>query len=518
MVCARSAGEAGGMPRRPRALIASAAVISAVAVALTGCGILGSIVPGLLDGGRVNTIGEVEFANDLVIPPLADSTVVNGERQFELTAEAGGTVFVDGAKTPTLGFNQSYLGPTLVMQRDEPIRVNLRNDLDELTTVHWHGMHLPAAMDGGPHQPINPGESRTAAWTVDQPAATLWYHPHPHGSTEDHVARGLAGMVIVQDPEESALTLPRTYGTDDIPLIVQDVRFNADGTLNTGNRGFVGPLGDELLVNGTLGPRLAVSTEAVRLRLLNASTARVYDFGFADDRRFAQIATDGGLLERPLETDHVQLSPGERAEIVVRFTAGETVVLQSRLPDLGITEGGGGERNGGADSFDVLEIVAGSNLAVSPAVPEKLTTIEPLSNPTVERQFDFDGTVINGEPMDMGRIDEVVEVGTTEAWTVRNGMDLPHNFHVHDVQFHVESIGGDAPPPELAGWKDTIYLRPHTDYRLLMRFTDYTSATEPYMYHCHLLWHEDQGMMGQFVVVKPGQDAGTIQGDNHDHH
>jgi suppressor of ftsI len=215
----------------------------------------------------------------------------------------------------------------------------------------------------------------------------------------------------------------------------------------------------------------------------------------------------------------VQLSPGERAEIVVRLEPGERAVLRSRPPDLGADPVLAG-RNGGQDSFDVLQIRAAAALAPSPAVPAALVDVPRLeeSAASVHRDMTLDGFVIDQEPMDLARIDHVVEVGDTEIWTVTNGMDLPHNFHVHDVQFQILSIGGEPPQPGLAGRKDTVYLRPQTAYRLILRFTDYTDRTLPYMYHCHLLWHEDQGMMGQFVVVEPGQGAGTMkQGENHDH-
>jgi bilirubin oxidase len=125
--------------------------------------------------------------------------------------------------------------------------------------------------------------------------------------------------------------------------------------------------------------------------------------------------------------------------------------------------------------------------------------------------------------MAMDHIDEVVELGSTEIWKVTNNMAFPHNFHVHDVQFQVLSIAGAAPPPELAGWKDTVYLRPNSEYRLIMRFDDYSDPDHPYMYHCHLLRHEDSGMMGQFLVLRPGQSVpavwttGTMESDHHEH-
>jgi FtsP/CotA-like multicopper oxidase with cupredoxin domain len=508
--------------RRPRATLITASIIGSLAAAVTlaGCGVLGGFVPALLDGGRVNTVGEVEFTNPLAIPPLAESTTdAAGRRVFDLTAQSGTSEFLPGLSTETWGFNQDYLGPTLVMDDGEDVAVQVHNELDEATTVHWHGMHLPAAMDGGPHQMVQPGDTWTPEWTVDQPAATLWYHPHPHGDTERHVRNGLAGMVIVKSDAERALPLPRDYGVDDFPIVVQDAQFDSQGQLDDGTKGFVGSLGDTLLVNGTPGPYVDVTSELIRLRVLNASAARVYDFGFSDDREFSMIASDGGLLEAPLPVTRMQLSPGERAELVVPMRPGESVVLRSTPPDLGISAGSAA-RNGGADSFDVLELRAGEKLAPSPELPAVLIPVDRFSeaDADTERDFALDGFTINQKPMSMERIDEVVTVGDTEIWNVRNGMAMPHNFHVHDVQFQVLSIDGAAPPPELAGWKDTVFLRPQVRYRLIMQFTDYADTEVPYMYHCHLLWHEDEGMMGQFVVVEPGDEADVsarLPGNHH---
>ena len=468
----------------------------------------------------VDTIGSVAFDTPLRIPPLAESTTdAEGRRTFALAAEEGETEFTPQTPTTTAGYNGSYLGPTIVAERGDDVRIALSNTLDEPTTVHWHGMHLPAKADGGPHQPVAPGDDWAPRWTIDQPAATLWYHPHPHGQTEKQVGRGLAGMFIVRDPAEAALALPREYGVDDIPVIVQDVRFDGDGQFVSDTRDYVGPMGDRLLVNGTLGPRLDVTSDVVRLRLLNASPARIYNFVLDDGRALALIGTDGGLLERPFETPSVQLSPGERAEVLVRMAPGESVRLQSRDVDLGANGLGGA--NGGGDAFDVLEIVASEALNSVATVPAELVPLPRLddADATAERRFVLDGKQINQEGMDLSRIDEVVTLGATEVWDVRNNMAQPHSFHVHDVQFQVLSIAGNPPPPQLAGWKDTILLRPNTDHRIIMRFTDYADPNTPYMYHCHLLQHEDQGMMGQFVVVEPGQRAGTIDpGETHDQH
>ncbi|MBG6213695.1 MAG: multicopper oxidase domain-containing protein [Cryobacterium sp.] len=493
-------------PRRRVATLISGAVVGAVvlAVGLTAC----SSDNG---AGVIDTVGTIDFVNPLAIPPLAESTVTDdGERVFDLTAQAGTTEFMPGVVTDTWGYNGSYLGPTLVAERGENVRINVKNHLDEATTVHWHGMNLPAEMDGGPHQMVEPGAEWSPNFSIDQPASTLWYHPHPAGKTEHQVEMGLAGLFLVQDAAEAALTLPRSYGVDDIPVMLQDRRFDANGQFVTDVRGYIGPIGDQLLVNGTRAPYLDVTTEVVRLRLVNGSTARMYDFGFSDGRSFDLIGTDGGLLNEAAAMEGIRLSPGERAEVLVRLVPGETVNLQSTPPDLG-TSAGAATRNAGDDTLDVMELRAADTLSSIGAVSTKLASIEPLkkTDASADRSFTLNGYTINNRLMDMARIDETVEAGATEVWTVDNAMPLPHNFHVHAVQFQVLRVGTESPPPELSGWKDTIYLEPGVRYELIMQFAEYTDPNFPYMFHCHMLAHEDAGMMGQFVVVKPGDQAGT---------
>lgn len=458
----------------------------------------------------VSTVGEVDFDRELTIPPLADSHVEeDGTRVFDLTAAEGVTELEPGLSTQTWGFNGSYLGPTLRAERGEKVRVEVTNDLPETTSVHWHGMELPASADGGPHQPISPGDTWSPSWTVEQPAATLWYHPHPHGATEEHVARGLAGMFWLDEPDSAvAQALPHEYGVDDVPVIVQDTRIAGDGTLRTGG------LGEHVVVNGTAGPYLDVTTERVRLRLLNASVQRVFELGFSDDRSFDVVAGDSGLLPSAASTDRVRLSPGERAEIVVSMTEGEDVVLRSHAPDLeanALAE----RMNGGDDEFDLMELRAADRLRPAPDVPSTLAPTPQLDvDGASSRTFELSGRRINGASMDMGRIDEVVETGATEVWTIHNRDGEPHNFHVHGTRFRVLAVDGDDPGALLAGWKDTVYVPPHGDVQLAMRFGEHADPATPYMFHCHLLPHEDGGMMGQFVVVEPGQEPTT---PSHDH-
>lgn len=496
---------------------------------VTGLAVAGAAGTGawLYTSADTTTVGKIDFDEKLEIPPLAESTVdKDGTRVFDLGMQAGEKEFRAGRKTPTWGFNGAYLGPTLRAERGERVRVHVRNGLDEASTVHWHGMHLPAKMDGGPHQMVDAGDDWRPHWKVDQPAATLWYHPHPHGATEKHVQRGLAGMFLLDDARTAELPLPATYGVDDVPLIVQDVRFDGaefdHGHRAAANTGF---LGDRTMVNGTLAPYREVGDELVRLRLLNASTARVYDFGFDDDRAFSLIATDGGLLERPAVMDRLKLSPGERAEIVVRFRPGERTVLRSYAsPDSDFWQD---RMAGNDDSFDILELRAAKTLRDSPGLPAELAGPGGLEVPEGadaerERHFDLRRSGINGKPMNPARIDETVTRGTTEVWTLRNRDGMQHNFHVHDAQFRVLETGGEKPPPAQRGAKDTVYVPANRTVKIAVRFDGPADPDVPYMYHCHLLYHEDRGMMGQFVVVEPGRKAGKVPdaggGEGQDHH
>ncbi|MDD9369186.1 MAG: multicopper oxidase domain-containing protein [Acidimicrobiales bacterium] len=473
-------------------------------------------------GVKVSTVGDLDFANELAIPPLAEPTVAaDGTKEFDLRFTAGETDLVDDGPSETWGLNGTYLGPTLRADRGDTVRVNVTNGVDETTTLHWHGMHLPARMDGGPHQMVEPGDTWSPEWTVDQPAASLWYHPHLHGETAAHVYRGAAGMFLVDDPA-SAPDLPDTYAVDDIPLVIQDKNFADDGSLDSSEPLFttVGFLGDTIVVNGTTNPHLPVTTERVRFRILNASNARVYDLGFPDGRRFALVAGDAGLLDQPYETDRIQLSPGERAEIVVDVAPGEQTVLRSFAPDLGVPVVG--RFSGGDDTFDILELRAADELAPSPALPPELATLDaPDPDDAVRtREFRLGDSRIDGDRMDMDRVDEVVTVDTTEIWEIRNTDGNPHSFHPHLVHFTVLDVDGAPPPPELAGWQDTVYVPPDTTIRIIARFEDHADPTTPYMFHCHVLRHEDNGMMGQFVVVEPGDepDLGGMAGmPGHDH-
>ncbi|WP_081511815.1 multicopper oxidase domain-containing protein [Nocardia donostiensis] len=209
-----------------------------------------------------------------------------------------------------------------------------------------------------------------------------------------------------------------------------------------------------------------------------------------------------GLGPGPSGLTRIVLTPCERAEIIVSLTAGETVTLRSYPQNLGVSASRA-QSAGAADELDILQLTAAATLRPSPTLPARLGAAPALdpADAVKTRSFELGNNHINGKRMDMSRIDATITVDTTEVWDVVNMHSQPHNFHIHDVQFQILSINGVAPPPGLAGWKDTVYTPPAVSFRLIMRFSRYTNPVLPYMYHCHLLWHEDQGMMGQFVVV-----------------
>ena len=479
---------------------------------------------GLLAAGGVATAfgilsgpgeGLVSAPQPLKIPKLEEGTLVNGVREYDLTMQKGISTFAPGLNTPTLGINQDYLGPTLNFTAGEQVRLNVTNKIGEVSTLHWHGMHLPAIMDGGPHQPIADGESWHPEFEVRQRASTFWYHAHTMHRTGTQVYHGLAGMLLVRDEASDHPDLPRDYGVDDIPVILQDRRFTPGGRLiyntDAGTRD-AGMQGNTLLVNGTLNPYIEPISGLLRLRLLNASNVRVYSLGFSDGRAFHQISSDGGLLEAPVPMSRIILSPAERADILVDVSDGVPVWLQSVTANLA------------PDPFRQVMTWAITNqnefkvLHIRPRAPGRSTTVPTrlVKLPVVDagkavktRKFmlrmngdgaDSNKMAINGKAMDINFINERVKVNTSEIWEVFNSSGSLHPFHIHDVQFRILESNGNPPKPGDRGLKDTVAIPSGVTVRLLLEFRDFTDDTYPYMYHCHVLEHEDAGMMGQFTV------------------
>lgn len=461
----------------------------------------------------------------LAIPVAMTGEVRSGVRTYDLELQKGISEFFDGVKTHTLGINGAYLGPTLRMRTGESVQMNITNRIGEPSTLHWHGFHLPARADGGPHQIIRNGETWSPSFTVKQHASMFWYHSHMVPRTGPQVYHGLAGVIYVDDDETERLDLPSEYGVDDIPLILQDRSFESDGSLSYDTSmpsRMMGIRGDTLLVNGTLRPYFVARTSKLRLRILNGSNARFYKIGFADGRTFHQIGTDGGLLEQPFQTRHITLAPGERAQIIVNLDNGRPALLRTfETPNSGMMGGGGMMSKmmsgmvGDDLTFNVLDIRPDAKRASSAQIPDRLIRLErPDPSQAVGMRHFVLGMrmgmagmmsggapfTINGKSMDMNRIDEVVRMGTKEIWQIDNDSSMSHPFHIHDVQFRILDRNGVPPEGGETGLKDTIFVKSHERVRLLLGFTDYADPDVPYMYHCHNLEHEDAGMMGQFVV------------------
>lgn len=455
------------------------------------------------------------FATPLRVPPLLDSEMIDGERVFRLNAQAGATELVPGVSFATMGFNGAHLGPTLRAADGEKVRLHVTNELTVPTTAHWHGMVLPASQDGTAHQSISPTATWTAAWQIEQPAATLWYHPHPHGQTELQVGRGMAGLFLIDDKEASGL--PTEYGVDDVPLIIQDVTVQSGGQRpGTPTTSPIGRIGNTVIVNGTYEPHFEASTTLVRLRILNASAARCYNLELSTGDVFHLVGTDGGLLPAPVPLSNLLLSPAERAEVVITVPQGADLVLRSVPHDLGMSRGDN-VTSGAEDTFGILRITRASGDSTSTLPATLPAAAHPTRAPDVERHFTLENTTINGMSMDMDRIDTVIAAGSTETWMIKNTSRRAHNFHIHGTQFIVNTENGESPAPRNRGWKDTILIAPGSATELTVPFSAYADPATPYMYHCHMLWHEDQGMMAQYVLTDGKAVAATLPTDTMHH-
>lgn len=438
----------------------------------------------------------------LPIPHEINPSLVAGKKVFNLNIQTGVHQFFKDTNTSTYCVNEAnssaltYLAPTLRIKNGEQVEINFSNNLTESTTMHGHGMHVPAIMDGGVHQEIMPGQTWSAQYTVKQKACTNWYHPHFMGNTAQQTYKGLAGLIIIDDNESEALDLPKTYGVDDIPLIVQDRVFDASGALDySPSRMEIrhGYMGDTFLVNGKISPILTVEAKQIRFRILNGSNARIYNFSFGA-KNFTQIATDNAFLANGVRLSSLKLSPAERAEIVLDLTAetGNTFTLT----------------NGSTTLMTIKVTALTKAITTMPAV--LTTTLTKFNNPTNTRTFTLGRSAgmngkftINGVSMDKNTTNERVKKGVVEVWEVVNPMNMAHNFHIHATHFWIIERNGSTSsvPANEQGYKDTVLLEAGSRVKFVVKMTDYTNSKIPYMYHCHILEHEDDGMMGQFTVV-----------------
>jgi FtsP/CotA-like multicopper oxidase with cupredoxin domain len=418
--------------------------------------------------------------NPLYIPPTVSPS------DYTLTA-APTTVDIGGETLSSVwAYNGLMPGPTIVASREEQATITLVNDLPpgQETITHWHGMIVDHPNDGQPIQVIPPGETYSYDFPINQRAAMNWYHPHPHYLTGEQVAMGLAGGFIIRDAEENALGLPS--GAYEVPLVLRDAKFDRAGDMLYKPRSG-GFLGDTPLVNGTLNPKLEVDTAQYRFRVLAGSNSRIFGLALSNGAPFTLIGNDGGLLEESVSVAQIDMSPGERVDVIVDFrgmAVDNTVMLRDVY-----------------SGWNLLEFVVVRQVNDQVVIRTALSTIEPLVQDGATRDFSFDGmTKINGKVYDVNRIDFEVPFDQTELWRFRTNGNAPHPVHVHGVPFQVQARTGGRRQifPWERGWKDTVLLEDRETVEVLIRFDAYRGV---YLIHCHKLEHEDLGMMANFEVV-----------------
>ncbi|MEE4262337.1 MAG: multicopper oxidase family protein [Desulfobacteraceae bacterium] len=504
---------------------------------ITGAGAAGLLtgsMTSLIGAGRANAAGQAgsEFTPELDIDlkAAADTIPILPGDPTDVWRFQGR--ILKGDRASLVDIERSYLGPIIRARSGQKVRIRFTNQIADQTIVHWHGLHVPADMDGHPRLVIPRGETYVYEFEVRNRAGTYWYHPHPHGLTGPQVYGGLAGLFLVSDDEEKAAGLPA--GEYDIPLVLQDRSFDRSNQLVylSGHRmeQMNGFLGDWIMVNGHPDFSLPVATRAYRLRLLNGSNARIYRLAWKDGKPLTVIGTDGGLLEKPVQRPYVLLGPGERLELWADFSdyqPGSETALVS-LPFDGGTLGGGrmgrGMMGGGGNvlpngaGFPVFKVKVNRREKATSTLPQRLSTIErydPAEAVNRENPKRFHlvmrhmAWTINGRTFRMKDVadEERVALNSLEIWEFVNegggmgmmgGMDMPHPIHLHGMQFQVLQRKGVTHQGYVdEGWKDTVLLMPGERVRLLVRFGDYPGL---YLYHCHNLEHEDMGMMRNYLV------------------
>jgi blue copper oxidase len=510
------------------------------------------------------------FKNPLRLPGEAGVMGVldTADAPVRFTAQQESVEVVPGKSSELWAYRaerdgKTYVNPTVMVQKGKEFSAEFANDLDEETTVHWHGLHVDWRMDGHPFRPVAPESTYRYAFPVQDRGGTYWYHPHPHGGTARQTYAGLAGFYLIEDEEQQRLaeTLDLRLGETDIPLLIQDKILDQSGNFVYEPDAMavdMGYEGDVILVNLTPTPYLQVSSRIYRFRLLNGSNARTYRVAFTKAGEeellypYQVIGTDGGLLDRPRPVNEVFLSPAERMDVLLdlsSFEVGEEVVLKS-LPfdpmhrEHEMEMGGGMEhmehmehmdhmamghhhqmgpaRLPDGSEFYLLRLVVAEKSNYSRSVPQTLCEIpQPdlsgaASRPiTISMTTDDQGMrwLINGRTHSMDEIPIVVQRGAKEIWEIHNDeKSMPHPAHLHGFQFRIlERVGTPEQLAHLAvdekgrlvtdvGFKDTVLLWPGETVKCAMDFSHDFEGEQFYMFHCHILEHET-GMMLNLKVI-----------------
>ncbi|HEI8868203.1 TPA: multicopper oxidase CueO [Serratia odorifera] len=511
----------------------------------------------------------------LPIPPLLEP---NAQGKLTLALQTGEVKWLANAATKTWGINGALLGPAVRLQRGKPVTVDITNRLPEASTLHWHGLEIPGNVDGGPQALIQPGNTRTVNFTVDQPAATCWFHPHTHGKTGHQVMMGLAGLVLLEDDESSKLPLPKSWGKDDVPVILQDKRLGKDAQIDYQldvMSAAVGWFGDRMFTNGAQYPQHIAPRGWLRLRLLNGCNARSLNVATSDNRPLYVIASDGGFLAEPVKLSELPMLMGERFEVLVDASDGKPFDLVTlpvkqmgmtlapfdqplpvlriqpslgqgvkTMPDslvkLPALPAVGGiqerwlqlmmdpkldmlgmqalmERYGhqamagmsmdhgamkGMDHGETKSMDHGAMKGMDHGETKSMDHGAMKGMDHGEQAFDFSqGNKINGKAFDMHKPMFAAKRGQYEKWTISGEGDMMlHPFHIHGTQFRILSENGKPPAAHRSGWKDTVRVEGGRS-EVLVQFNHVASAEQAYMAHCHLLEHEDTGMMLGFTVA-----------------
>lgn len=512
------------------------------------------------------------FAADRPALPIPDLLTADASNRMQLVVQAGQSSFA-GKTATTWGYNGNLLGPAVKLNKGQSVTVDIHNQLAEETTLHWHGLEIPGEVDGGPQGIIPAGGKRSVTFTPDQRAATCWFHPHQHGKTGRQVAMGLAGLVLIEDEEIRKLLLPKQWGIDDVPVIIQDKQFSADGQVDYQldiMTAAVGWFGDTLLTNGAIYPQHAAPRGWLRLRLLNGCNARSLNIAASDNRPLYVIASDGGLLAEPVKVTELPMLMGERFEVLVDVSDGKAFDLVTlpvsqmgmaiapfdkphpvmRVQPLLITASGtlpdsltsmpslpslegltvrklqlsmdpmldmmgmqmlmkkyGAQAMAGMDHGKMMGHMNNDNMGHGNMNHGNMNHGEmgnmqhgDMGN-MKHGSFDFhNANRINGQAFDMNKPMFAAAKGQHERWVISGQGDMMlHPFHIHGTQFRILSENGKAPAAHRTGWKDTVRVEGGVS-EVLVKFDHDAPKEHAYMAHCHLLEHEDTGMMLGFTV------------------
>jgi blue copper oxidase len=473
---------------------------------------------------QMNSFSQVKVVEGLFNTSLPIPSMVNASSINSLTAQRTTASIIKNKTTNVYGYHNSILGPFIKVNNGDAISINFTNNLSDETNVHWHGLIVPQNMDGHPDNVVSGGGSYQYNFSINQRAGMYWYHPHPNMKTAQQAYMGLAGFFIVNDSEEAALNLPS--GNYELPIVIQDKRFHPDYSLNYSPSMMDvmnGYFGQYIVVNGVYSPSVDVATRWYRVRVLNGSTARIYNLALSNGAPLNIIGSDAGLLNTPESVSSILLAPGERIDLLIDFstyTLGTEIFLQSNSFN--------GANVQGEDSFKIMKFKISEQITDSFALPTSLSVIAPIpiSQATATRTWVLGGMnmgggmngnmggmssgsgdmnmqmlhTINNKTYKSNEILASVNAGSTEIWEIDNSKNTEiHPMHIHGVQFQIlERTGGrNSLIASEKGWKDTILLMPNEKVKLIMTFPQNKGK---YLIHCHNLEHEDSGMMVNFEI------------------